>query len=129
MLKIIKTWLERSSIYLAIGFAILILILSLAKLNSFPDIGNFQNSDKVKHTLAYSVLSFFWLISCQLGKINIKILHLILIIIAYGVIIEVLQMRLTTYRTGDLLDIIANSLGVFLGYLFLKLVNRIYLQV
>ncbi len=121
--------MERSSIYLAIGFAILILILSLAKLNSFPDIGNFQNSDKVKHILAYSVLSFFWLISCQLGKINIKILHLILIIIAYGVIIEVLQMRLTTYRTGDLLDIIANSLGVFLGYLFLKLVNRIYLQV
>lgn len=94
-----------------------------------PNFGEFENSDKVKHTLAYSILSFFWLLSCHLGKINVKKLHLILIIIIYGVIIEVLQSSLTTYRTGDLLDILANSLGVLLGYIFLKLVNRYYLQV
>ncbi|MGY6649237.1 VanZ family protein [Wenyingzhuangia sp. IMCC45574] len=129
MLKRIKNLLERSSLILAIGFSVLIMVLSLAKISYVPNIGEFENSDKVKHLIAYTVLSFFWLLSCQLGKINIKFLNLILIIIIYGVIIEVLQSSLTTYRTGDLLDVLANSTGVILGYLILKLVRPLYLQV
>lgn len=129
MLKRIKNLLERSSLILAIGFSVLIMVLSLAKISYVPNIGEFDNADKVKHLIAYTVLSFFWLLSCQLGKINIKFLNLILIIIIYGVIIEVLQSSLTTYRTGDLLDVLANSTGVILGYLILKLVRPLYLQV
>lgn len=125
----IKNLLGRSSLYLAIGFAILILVLSLVKLQNMPDLGGFRHLDKIKHMFAYSILSFFWLLSCQLGKIKIKYLHLIAVMIVYGVIIEILQSSLTSYRTGDLLDILANTTGILLGYLVLKLVSRYYLQV
>ncbi|MDO6800991.1 VanZ family protein [Wenyingzhuangia sp. 1_MG-2023] len=129
MQKTIKNLLEHSSLFLAIGFSVLIMVLSLVKLQRLPNFGTYEHSDKVKHLFAYSILSFFWLLSCQFGKVKVKSLHLILMIIGYGVIIEVLQSSLTTYRTGDLLDILANSMGILLGYVFLKLLNRIYLQV
>lgn len=129
MQKPIKNLLERNSFVLAVIFSILILVLSLANLQGMPSLGTYQHSDKVKHTIAYSILSFFWVTSCYFGKIKIKSLYVILIILTYGIIIEVLQTSFTSYRTGDLLDILANSLGVFIGYIFFKLVDRIYLQV
>lgn len=129
MQKPIKNLLERNSFVLAVIFSILILVLSLANLQGMPSLGTYQHSDKVKHTIAYSILSFFWVTSCYFGKIKIKSLYVILIILIYGIIIEVLQTSFTSYRTGDLLDILANSLGVFIGYIFFKLVDRIYLQV
>lgn len=129
MLQPIKKLLERSILLISIAFSLLILTLSLVKMNNLPPMGDFEHSDKVKHLVAYSILSFFWLLSCYFGKVKIKILHLIFVLIAYGVIIEVLQSNITSYRTGDLLDIIANSIGVLIGYIFFKLLNRIYLQV
>ncbi|ANW97165.1 hypothetical protein AXE80_13100 [Wenyingzhuangia fucanilytica] len=94
-------------------------------------IPNFKYSytDKFEHVFAYAVISFFWMLSCKLGKVKLSFLALFLIIIAYGIIIELLQSSVTSSRTGDLLDVMANSIGVILGYVFLKLLNRIYLQV
>lgn len=89
----------------------------------------YSYTDKFEHVLAYAVISFFWSLSCKLGKINLSFLSLLLIIIGYGIIIEFLQMSVTNHRTGDLLDVIANSTGVFLGYIFLKILSRINLQV
>ncbi|MGY5355215.1 VanZ family protein [Wenyingzhuangia sp. IMCC45467] len=95
------------------------------------NVPNFSVSytDKFEHVLAYAVISFFWMLSCKLGKINLSFLSLLLIIIGYGIIIEILQMSITSHRTGDLLDVMANSIGVILGYIFLKILSRIYLQV
>lgn len=129
MQKPIKNLLERSSILFAVFFSLLILVLSLVKVQSLPSMGDFEHSDKLKHALAYSVLSFFWLLSYHFGKIKVKKMHLLFLLIGYGVIIEVLQSSITSYRTGDLLDILANSIGVLFGYIFFKLLNRIYLQV
>ncbi|NJB81370.1 VanZ family protein [Wenyingzhuangia aestuarii] len=89
----------------------------------------YNYTDKFEHAFAYAFMSFFWMLSCQLGKIKLKFLHLILIIILYGIVIEVLQASLTVSRTGDLLDVMANSIGVILGYVILRLLRRLYLQV
>lgn len=42
--------------------------------------------------------------------------------IFYGIIIEVLQAWFTTYRQGDILDVLANTAGALLGGLVVKLI-------
>lgn len=90
---------------------------------------NCSYTDKFEHAFAYAVISFFWMLSYKLGKVPLSSLSLFLIIIAYGIIIELLQLSLTSHRTGDLMDVMANSIGVIMGCVFLKILSRIYLQV
>jgi VanZ family protein len=48
-------------------------------------------------------------------------------IIAFGIIIEYLQLYLTDYRSFDWWDVLANSVGVFLGITAFSLfIKRIY---
>lgn len=42
--------------------------------------------------------------------------------VLYGIVIEVLQLVCTTDREGDILDVLANSLGALLGVLIMKFV-------
>ncbi|MDB4098780.1 VanZ family protein, partial [Polaribacter sp.] len=44
--------------------------------------------------------------------------------ILLGVIIEISQSTLTSYRTGDYYDVIANSLGVLLGLLVFNMLSK-----
>ncbi len=86
-------------------------------------------TDKFEHVFAYATMTFFWVLSYQLNKIKVRLVVLILSIVLFGAIIEIMQVKLTAYRTGDFLDIAANSIGILFGCLFFKLVNRIYLHV
>lgn len=124
----IKNLLERNSLILAIGFSLLVLVLSLINMEGIPNF-KFSYTDKFEHVLAYAVISFFWMLSRKTGKINLKFWSILLLIIGYGIIIELLQMSVTVNRTGDLLDVLANSLGVVLGAIILKILSPIYLQV
>ncbi|MDO3694099.1 VanZ family protein [Wenyingzhuangia sp. chi5] len=128
MLKRIKNLLERNSLFFAISSSVLVLILSLINMEGVPNF-NYSYTDKFEHVFAYAVISFFWMLSCKLGKLPVSFFSLFLIIIAYGIIIELLQLSLTSHRTGDLMDVMANSIGVILGFIFLKILSRIYLQV
>jgi len=68
--------------------------------------------DKWQHCFAYLVLTFFWLFAFY--KKERKYL-IILCCILFGILIEVLQYTITNYRTGDYLDVLANSSGVLFG--------------
>jgi len=128
MQKIIKVWLERSCFFFAIVCTLLILILSLVRTDYFPT-SSFSHIDKLEHCIAYTVLTFFWLITVVLKKPSFSIIYTIGLIISYGVLIEFLQVSLTSYRSGDVLDFIANSIGVLIGYIFFKLLDSLYLEV
>ena len=128
MPKLIKNLLVNNSLFFAISSSLLVLILSLVNMEGIPNF-TISYTDKFEHVFAYSVISFFWMLSSKLGKVPVSFFSLLLIIIVYGIIIELLQLSLTSHRTGDLMDVIANSIGVAIGYIFLKILNRIYLQV
>jgi VanZ family protein len=53
--------------------------------------------------------------SSKLKILGISFVGLVL----YGIIIEVLQSYLTTYRSAELLDVLANSVGALLGTLLI----------
>jgi VanZ family protein len=117
MLQIMRTWLKGKMLLIAVAITLILVILSLIKIPAH----NFgvTHQDKWQHCFAYFVLSISWLIVFYKKK---KKLVVVVCCILLGVIIEILQNTLTSYRTGDYHDVIANSLGVLLG---LFVVNKI----
>lgn len=67
--------------------------------------------DKVSHLVGYAVLMFWWaqLVTRTRWKLAAAV-------IVFGIAIELLQ-GLTPDRKPDLLDVLANSTGVLLGWL------------
>ncbi|WP_156109199.1 VanZ family protein [Polaribacter sp. Hel1_85] len=120
MQKLIKSLFKDNLFIIAICITISIAYLSLMKMPKVE--GNFSKIDKVYHLFAYFTLTICWLFSFY-KKPTLKYLIIIGCII-YGIIIEVLQDTLTTYRTGDFKDILANTLGIVLGLIVFNQILR-----
>lgn len=116
---LIKNLLAHKKIALAISliYSGLLLAVCLINLNDFPKVA-VEKGDKIFHFLAYLVFTFLWyntfskLFSAKFWKV---IFITIVFSIAFGIIIELLQGSLTTFRTADYHDVIANSLGVMMA--------------
>ena len=85
-----------------------LLTLAVVSLIPVPDLGG---SDKFGHFISYAMLSAFYSLLVEQRKTLWRILFGL---IAYGLLLEILQ-GLTDYRSGDLTDALANSLGVITG--------------
>lgn len=119
MLKLIKHLLTGKAIYLALFCSILILVFSLIPMHS-KLLGAAENEDKILHTFSYFVLSLSWLFYFKsINKLNIKFL-LAVCIFFFGVIIEILQATLTTYRTASFYDVVANTIGNFIALIIFE---------
>ena len=120
MLQRIKKLLERNAVLLALLITIAIAALSLGKV---PDLKlglQVKSGDKYLHFLAYFVLGVSWLFALrEKGAKGVFKIFVPLALIFYGIILEGLQSGLTSYRTGDVYDAIANTIGV-LGALLLS---------
>lgn len=90
-----------------------------------------ENFDKVLHFTAYFGLTILWLVyrwkrERSNQSLSIKgITWTALLIVGYGIIIEILQGRFTVDRIADGWDVLANSLGVLLGVIaFIKVICK-----
>ena len=125
MRKLIKILLKDKIIFIAIFIAIAIGFLSLIKAPEPPIQISYQ--DKIYHIIAYFTLALTWMLSYPVSRQKKMIKYVIAFgCVFYGIIIEVLQTTLTTYRTASLLDILANSVGVFIALLIF---NSIYKKI
>lgn len=112
------TWKANISFVFALSCTLLILFLSLANIGKVQII-QIEASDKVYHLAAYFILSSCWFLFFYFKKkifSNYLKVYIIVALIIFGIIIEALQFSLTTYRTFDWWDALANSLGIFLAY-------------
>jgi VanZ family protein len=88
------------------------------------------NEDKLVHLFFYFVLTVLLIkffkkeISIDLVNKNGLILGII-IAFTYGTIIEFLQWAFTTTRSAEWNDILANSLGIIIAIVFLKLLGKL----
>ena len=113
MLQDIKKLLERNALFLAI---LATLVLAFLSLTAIPKINlglGIKSGDKYLHFTAYFGLSLLWYFALK-ERINKKVFKFFvpLALIVYGIILEGLQSGLTTYRTGDIYDAMANTAGV-----------------
>ncbi len=72
----------------------------------------FKGVDKIEHLLTYLCLSYYFV------QLTLKKTHLFIafFLFLFGVAIEFLQ-EISGYRFFDVWDMLANTIGVFLGYL------------
>ena len=127
MLQVIKKLLERNALLLAILATIILGILSLSIIPKLNLGLNIKSGDKYLHFIAYFGLSTLWYFALR-NKIQKKVFNFFvpLVLILYGIILEGLQSGLTTYRTGDVYDAMANTAGVIVGLIIFNLIIKWY---
>jgi hypothetical protein len=102
-LKLPKLWF---------GLAIIgLLALGVVSLIPAPDLGG---NDKIGHFISYAMLSAWFSLLVEQRK---SLWSILFGLIVYGLLLEFLQ-GLISYRSGDLADAVANSLGVITGLVF-----------
>ena len=76
---------------------------------------NLEFQDKIFHFLAYLGLSFLWCYYSFLIQIKKGLLKVFLITFFFGIILEFVQEKVNPMRHFDVIDLIANCLGVMFG--------------
>jgi len=123
MQKLIKSLLKDNILYIALFFSVFILVFSLIPIKN-ELLGRVENSDKILHTSAYTILSISWFFYFKPFNNIQKKGFIVLGLFLYGIIIEILQSALTTYRTGSFYDVLANSVGILIALIsFEKVYN------
>jgi VanZ family protein len=112
----------------AISWSVLVLFVSLIPGNEIPEFEvGFLHIDKLAHAILFAGLSFFWFFGLKKGGIS-KIVSLntegvvSFSVFIYGFAIELIQHYFITDRHFDIYDVLANGVGVVLGYTFFYLV-------
>ncbi len=113
-----------------VSWMVFITVLSLVSFDDDTSLDlDIPYFDKIVHFTFYFIagaLGSLFLQSLQRGAKadSRRLLKFLLGLIGYGILIEVLQDSVTTYRSAELLDILANSVGAIIGILFIRTVNR-----
>ncbi|WP_082703877.1 VanZ family protein [Lutibacter profundi] len=103
---------------------LLTIVITIGSLISIPklEVTQVQISDKLVHISAYCLLTLNWLLAYKFKANKLKFSLLILLFVfIYGIVIEVLQGTITNYRQADLLDVLANFIGIGLSFIFFSL--------
>ena len=96
----------------------IITILSIHEVN-LESSTNFL--DKALHFLCFTYLTLItWL-----SRILSKDLHVYVIVLAYGILIEIVQ-RFLPYRSFEYLDIFADFVGIIAGLMIIKIFKNLY---
>ncbi len=121
-LRILAYWV------IPIIYAVTIFVLSSMSLTLSPSY-SFPQMDKLIHAVEFGLFSVFLFRAFQISFLKIPVLYLILITslisILYGALDEYHQL-FTPFRTADLLDLLADSVGVLIAQGMI--LGRVYIR-
>lgn len=109
MHKLRKPWL-------ALGWLWVAVLAYLSLMPNPPEPVRFLNADKLEHALAYCLLMLWF---CQVYVRRTQRLFAAALLMAMGVAMEFLQ-GMTGYRSFEYADMVANSTGVLLGWVWAR---------
>jgi len=98
--------------WLGVGWLGVALVIYLSLMRNPPHV-DIAQSDKVGHAAAYALLT------CWFAQVNVTLYRRVLVaaaLVALGIAIEYVQ-RATGYRSFEYLDMVADAVGVALGWL------------
>lgn len=102
-------------LWLTIGWLLVTVVLYSSLTSSPIQTPGIEYGDKIGHFFAYFTLVFWF---CQLYKNRSHIL-LFMLFVMMGVVVEFIQGQ-TGYRTFEVADMLANSLGAVMGWLLVR---------
>lgn len=114
---------------LAISYSLFVTVLMLLPATNGPKI-TVPFFDKIVHALVYILFIIVWLFYFRsIRKVSKRIYVLVSIaLFIYGIVIEVLQGSYIATRTQDNWDIVANTIGIFIGILVFYKVKDTFLS-
>lgn len=107
--------------YVAIAYSLFVVYASLGKYAMGFVPKSINGGDKIAHFGAYFVFVILWALAAKfkafavIPKVSLK--YIVISGIVLGLLMEICQYVFTSYRQMDWLDMVANSVGVLLGYL------------
>ena len=116
---VLKKW----ALPILVLYAIALTIGSLAHVGGIPSLGS-SFDDKIYHFVAYFLFTVLMYNYSREKKLTNVILISAISVIIYGIVIEVLQHVITSYRTLDIYDALANALGVVFAVLIIRFRNK-----
>jgi glycopeptide antibiotics resistance protein len=119
LLLVLKKW----ALPILVVYALTLAVFSLIRLSDIPGLG-FSFDDKIYHFVAYFIFTGIAYNFFRQTKLIQSLLIASASVTVYGIIIEVLQLVMTTYRTLDVYDIIANTLGALVSAFVLQFLNN-----
>ena len=117
--------LKRFALPAALLYTLFLTVLSLITLGDIPQFGT-DYDDKIYHIGAYMVLMLLWYYAFKNPDQKSTIFKIALGCVLFGIVIEAIQGKVNVNRVADLLDVVANVVGVFLGLFFI--LNRLRKQ-
>lgn len=112
---------------LLLGYAILLLVLSLITIGNIQTLGS-SFDDKIYHSGAYFVLTLLIFNYLNTLNSNNTLLYALFAAATYGVLMEFFQNFLTTTRTFDGYDMLANFFGALFAVLFIVFYKKLKLK-
>ena len=109
--------------------SLLILYLSLKNADDLNKVQflNIPHFDKIAHFCMYFTLMSIFILETRKSKVmNSSVLLLALFPLFYGIILEILQATLTTTRSGNVFDVIFNTLGILFSLIVWLLIKKTY---
>jgi glycopeptide antibiotics resistance protein len=115
----------KGALFLAIAWTALIASSCLMPASAFKafTFDSIFKLDKILHLTLYYVFIVLWSLVSKVITVRQKYV-LLIVGIAYGVLIEVLQAAMSLGRSYELDDIIANTIGCVLGVLSISYIKR-----
>jgi VanZ family protein len=117
---------QKTYFLLALLWTCLVTILSLITISS--EVGStikIEYKDKYVHFAFYFVFVVLWYQYAN-DKLTKRRTQLIVLFsaIGYGVLMEICQGLFTTTRAADILDVLANSVGAFIGIIVVSILYK-----
>jgi hypothetical protein len=119
MIKFAQTLNMIKKNVLSILVALIIAYLSLSDADNYDKVlfFNFPGADKIIHFIMYFVFMSVIVFENRKNIGKVKILLLITLIpLLFGALMEVLQMFLTTSRSGSVADLLSNLAGILFSF-------------
>lgn len=123
LLLVLKKW----ALLIVVIYATVLTIASLIHLGGVPSLGS-SFDDKIYHFIAYFLFTVLVYNYCKVRQFKNANVISAVVVIVYGIIIEVLQQTITSYRTLDIYDVFANALGVVVAISTLKFRTKLKLK-
>ena len=115
---------------ITILYSIALTVLCLIELNGVIEV-NISFGDKIFHSLSYIVLTVLWYYTLYYNfKFNKRtaLIYAVVLSVIFGIVIEILQGVVTTYRSSDINDVFANSFGAILAAVVIAVKNKYILK-
>lgn len=127
MLDIKKLLRPRRLFLIGIAYTAFITFLFLFPATHVPKV-EVPSFDKIGHILIFSLLVIVWASFARVSfqKNTHKIYWVLVFAFFYGIIIEALQKLFFASRTADGWDLVANVVGILIGWIAFNRINKVF---